>query len=105
MIKKHSQINHVEETVNINWCVSIVPQYIYTVHNKFSNFLCFASLYAHLLATSNKTRTGSNANEITNLQTRSLRPCYTTTYGTNVCRRMKNSASMLVYAEYVRNKF
>ena len=35
----------------------------------------------------------------------SLRPCHTTTYSTNVCRRMKNSASTLVYAEYVRNKF
>ena len=34
-----------------------------------------------------------------------LRPCHTTTYSTNVCRRMKNSASMSVYAEYVRNKF
>ena len=34
-----------------------------------------------------------------------LRPCHTTTYSTNVCRRMKNSASALVYAEYVRNKF
>ena len=34
-----------------------------------------------------------------------LRPCHTTTYSTNVCRRMKNSASTLVYAEYVRNKF
>ena len=34
-----------------------------------------------------------------------LRPCHTTTYSTNVCRRMKNSASTLVHAEYVRNKF
>ena len=35
----------------------------------------------------------------------SLRPCHTTTYSTNVCRSMKNSASTLAYAEYVRNKF
>ena len=34
-----------------------------------------------------------------------LRPCHTTAYSTIVCRRMKNSASTLVYAEYVRNKF
>ena len=34
-----------------------------------------------------------------------LRPCHTTTYSTNVCGRMKNSASTLVYAEYVTNKF
>ena len=27
---------------------------IYTMHNKFSNFLCFASLCAHLFAMSNK---------------------------------------------------
>ena len=27
-----------------------------------------------------------------------LRPCHTTTYSTNICRRMKNSASTLVYA-------
>ena len=30
---------------------------------------------------------------------------HTMTYSTNVCRCMKNSASTLVYAEYVRNKF
>ena len=34
-----------------------------------------------------------------------LRPCHTTTYSTNVCRRVRNSASTLLYAEHVRNKF
>ena len=29
MIKKHPQINHVEETENVKWCVFKVPQYIY----------------------------------------------------------------------------
>ena len=28
-------------------------EYIYTMHNKFSNFLCFASLCAHICAMSN----------------------------------------------------
>ena len=27
MIKKHPQINHVEETENVKWCVFKVPQY------------------------------------------------------------------------------
>ena len=39
------------------------------------------------------------------MQSHLLRPCHTTTYSTNVCRRMKKSASTLVNAEYVRNKF
>ena len=28
MIRKTSPINHVEETVNVKWCISKVPQYI-----------------------------------------------------------------------------
>ena len=32
-----------------------------------------------------------------------IRSCHTTTYSTNVCRHMKNSASTLVYPEYIRN--
>ena len=28
MIKKHPQINHVEETENVKWCIFKVPQYI-----------------------------------------------------------------------------
>ena len=27
MIRKHPQINHVEETENVKWCVFKVPQY------------------------------------------------------------------------------
>ena len=46
MIRKHAQINHVEETVNVKWCVSKVPQYICLKFvfqfNAFSfNFLYF----------------------------------------------------------------
>ena len=29
MIKKTSSINHVEETVNVKWCVSKFPQYTF----------------------------------------------------------------------------
>ena len=29
MIRKHPQINHVEATENVKWCVFKVPQYIY----------------------------------------------------------------------------
>ena len=34
MIRKHSQINHVEVTVNIKWYVSIVPQYRYFINKE-----------------------------------------------------------------------
>ena len=27
--KKHHQVNHVEETENVKWCVFKVPQYIW----------------------------------------------------------------------------
>ena len=27
MVKQHTQINHVEETKNVKWCVLKVPQY------------------------------------------------------------------------------
>ena len=29
MINEHPQISHMEETVNVKWCVSKVLQYIY----------------------------------------------------------------------------
>ena len=29
MIKKHPQVNHVDETENVKWCVFKVRQYIY----------------------------------------------------------------------------
>ena len=29
MLKKHPQVNHVDETENVKWCVFKVPQYIY----------------------------------------------------------------------------
>ena len=38
-------------------------------------------------------------NKFNNTRARMLRPCHTTTYGTNVCQRMRNLASALVYAE------
>ena len=28
MIKKHPQINHIKETVNVKWCVSKDPKYM-----------------------------------------------------------------------------
>ena len=34
-----------------------------------------------------------------------FRPCHTTTYSTNVCGRMRYSASTLVYAEYAKISF
>ena len=39
----------------------------YTMHNKFSNFLCFASLCAHLCAISNNFNCNDEANETTSL--------------------------------------
>ena len=38
---------------NLFELITIVRLIIYTMHNKFSNFLCFASLCAHLCAMSN----------------------------------------------------
>ena len=63
-----------------------------------------ANKYQNSLPISVSVESDNGSEQQQGVRPRMLRPCHTTTYSTNVCRRMKTSASTLVYAEYVRNK-
>ena len=49
MIKKNPQINHVEETENVKWCVFKVSQYIY-LHTHIHCVYIYSRLQRNVLA-------------------------------------------------------